>query len=118
MGFSMKAKFLKLVSIFLIISCTNSNQLINSEEIYIGMTFDDFCDAVLYTTIPDDPCMGTNKHNKSNKKLILIPSNKLKFYVFESVSKVNAAGRYNGTFGILSLITESQSEAEFNLMND
>ena len=114
----MKARFLKLISIFLIISCANSNQLINSEKIYVGMTFDNFCDAVVFTTIPDDPCMGTNKYNKSNKKLILIPGNKSKFYVFKSVSRVNAAGRYYGTFGILSLITESRNEAEFNLMND
>tara|TARA_B100001057_G_C22192135_1_gene697467 strand:+ start:220 stop:564 length:345 start_codon:yes stop_codon:yes gene_type:complete len=114
----MKVKFLTLISIFLITSCANSNQLINSEEIYIGMTLDNFCEAVVFTTIPDDPCMGKNKYNKSNKKLVLIPGNKLKFYVFKSVSKVNAAGRYYGTFGILSLITESQNEAEFNLMND
>ena len=113
----MKNKFIIALLTLMVSSCTTSNQLISSNKIFTGMDMGAFCGAVLYTYISNDPCMGSYKYEIKTNRLILIPADKSKYYVFKSVTKVDAAGRHNKTNGFLLLVTQSYDEAKFNLAN-
>ena len=103
-----KVKYFFFTSFFLV-SCTSTNNLINSEQIYIGMSVSDICTVGLdaFTASWDDPCYGEKEYNSDTKSIIMFPSNKSIFFVFRNVNSKNSKR------GNLSLITYSYTEAVF-----
>lgn len=97
-----------IFSLFLF-SCTTTQNLVNSEKIYIGMSIRSLCEVGIdaLTAIADDPCYGIREYDESSSSLIIYPSNKSVFFVFRNINSKNS------NRGSLSLITYSYSEAIF-----
>lgn len=113
-------KYLRIIFIIFITSCTSTNQLTNTEQIRIGMTVEDVCDVTVFqTSINEDPCFGSSRYFKDENALILHNSNYTNYLVFGNITNSSFRGS-GGTYSKLLLITNSIEEAEFfikNLMN-
>tara|TARA_B110000003_G_scaffold101058_1_gene103323 strand:- start:8466 stop:8822 length:357 start_codon:yes stop_codon:yes gene_type:complete len=106
-----------MVLSFSLVSCISTNQLVNTEQIKIGMSIETVCNVtVLQTTIIEDPCMGYSKYFKEKKALILYNSNSTSYFVFRNITDSNfrASGGANSK---LILITSSFEEASFYINN-
>tara|TARA_B100000780_G_C21075455_1_gene432925 strand:- start:73 stop:414 length:342 start_codon:yes stop_codon:yes gene_type:complete len=102
--------------VFILSSCVSTNNLLNSEQIYVGMRMSTFCDEVLMTYLSDDPCRGNKKYFSSKKAMILYSDSPRVFFVFSSVSNQDI-DIFNYSYGYLDLIAYSYEEANFYVKN-
>ena len=108
--------FITVLTSFLLVSCTATNQLISSEKIRLGMSIELVCTNTLWTAIPEDPCIGDSNYIKEKNALILFNNNKSLYLVFGNVVNSNFRG-FGGTNSKLLLITSSFEEARFYAKN-
>ena len=97
-------------------SCTSTNQLLQSEQIYLGMSSSQFCQKVLMTSLNEDPCIGKREYYPLKKVMVLSGEYENKYFVFKKVSDRNT-NLNTSTTSQLVLITSSQDEVEFYITN-
>tara|TARA_A100001035_G_C27750806_1_gene486359 strand:+ start:946 stop:1308 length:363 start_codon:yes stop_codon:yes gene_type:complete len=113
------SEYRKLISVFLIFfisSCVSTNQLLNSEQIRLGMSIEYICDATVFTSMLDDPCMGYSSYIEDKNALILYNSNNTLYLVFENITGSDFR-RTGGINSKLILIANSYQEANFYVQN-
>jgi hypothetical protein len=108
-------KILYLV-LFILNSCISTEELLNSNQIYTGMTASTFCQKVLMTTLNEDPCIGKRDFYPTKKVMVLSGENENKFFIFDNVSNKNINLNTARTSKLV-LITSSIDEVEFFITN-
>ena len=87
-------RFLPILMLYFLISCTATNQLVNSEQIRLGMSIELVCDTTLFASMLDDPCMGYSNYIEERNALILYNSDRSLYLVFGNVT--NSSFRRSG----------------------
>lgn len=112
-------KFYPIFFIYFLASCISTNELLHTEQIRLGMSLENICDATVFSSIPDDPCMGNSDYIEDKNALILYNSNSTLYLVFSDITGSDFR-RSGGINSKLILIAGSYEEASFyvrNLMN-
>mgnify|MGYP001422591987 CR=1 FL=1 len=116
MDFQKVNRILILLFLTLISSCTSTNQLLQSEQIFIGMSSSLFCQRVFMTSLDEDPCIGKREYYPSKKVMVLTGENENRFFVFENVPNKNTNLNISSVSRLI-LITSTMDEVEFYLTN-
>jgi len=106
-----------LVLMVFLSSCVSLEQA-TENQVNIGMNKSDFCVAILWTTIAQDPCWdGRNsiEYNSNRNTEILSPSDRSLYFVFKNVGH-RMTQRGNGE-GVLVNIFRDYNSARFAMNN-
>ena len=109
-------KFASIIMLCSLMSCVSTNQLLISEQIRLGMSIEITCDATVFTSMLDDPCMGYSSYMEDKNALILYNSNNTLYLVFENVTGSDFR-RSGGINSKLILIASTYQEANFYVQN-
>ena len=102
--------------LFLLSSCVSTDNVVNSEKVYVNMKMDLFCDAVISTYLNDDPCRGGKRYFSSKKAMVLFSSTPTKYFIFTNVNNENV-DIFNNSYSELKLISSTYKEAVFYINN-
>ena len=107
---TMRIKFFLGIFCFFIVSCTATSNLIQNNQIRLGMSINTVCETTAFTTnMVEDPCLGSSYQNLDKGLRVLSNANQSIFLIFKGLPNKNPTNRES----ILVYIASSKGEAEF-----